>query len=61
LLLDGNGLRLADVIEDELILAVPVMPVKPGTQEMQHEWTDAAAAPVEARPNPFAVLKNVKL
>jgi uncharacterized protein len=60
LLLDAAGLRPADVIEDELILALPVFPVKPGTQEMQREWKDAPAE-VEAKPNPFAVLKNVKL
>ncbi len=60
LLLDAAGLRPADVIEDELILALPVFPVKPGTQEMQREWKDAATE-VEAKPNPFAVLKNVKL
>ena len=60
LLLDPAGLRPADVIEDELILALPVFPVKPGTQEMQREWKDAATE-VEAKPNPFAVLKNVKL
>ena len=60
LLLDAAGLRPADVIEDELILALPVFPVKPGTQEMQREWKDAATE-VAAKPNPFAVLKNVKL
>ena len=61
LLVDAEGLRLADVIEDELILALPVFPVKPGTREMQHEWKEVAATEVEAKPNPFAVLKNVKL
>ncbi len=60
LLLDASGLRPADVIEDELILAVPLIPVKPGTQEMQHEWMDKSPAEAEAKPNPFAVLKNVK-
>ena len=62
LLLDAAGMRPADVIEDELILAMPVFPVKPGTQEMRGEWKDAAAnVEVESKPNPFAVLKNVKL
>lgn len=60
LLLDAAGLRPADVIEDELILALPVFPVKPGTQEMQREWKEGVAADA-AKPNPFAVLKNVKL
>jgi uncharacterized protein len=61
LLLDAAGLRPADVIEDELILAVPIVPVKPGTQEMHREWKDERAAPVEPKPNPFAVLKQAKL
>jgi uncharacterized protein len=60
LLLDASGLRPADVIEDELILAIPVLPVRPGTQEMQHEWKDDGAAEAAAKPNPFAVLKNMK-
>jgi uncharacterized protein len=60
LLLGADGLRPADVIEDELILALPVFAVKPGTQEMQCEWKDVAAD-AAVRPHPFAVLKNVKL
>lgn len=60
LLLDQAGLRPADVIEDELILALPLVPVKPGTQEMQREWK-GDEADAEAKPNPFAVLKKVTL
>jgi uncharacterized protein len=62
LLLDSAaGLRPADVIEDELILAVPIVPVAPGTQEMHHEWKDERAEEPVAKPNPFAVLQQVKL
>ncbi len=57
LLLDVAGLHAADVIEDELILALPLVPVKPGTQELQREWKDDAAE-ADAKPNPFAVLKK---
>lgn len=60
LLLDEAGLRPADVIEDELILALPIVPVKPGTQEMQREWKGEMAAVTELKPNPFAVLKKAK-
>ncbi|HEY8012011.1 MAG TPA: YceD family protein [Rudaea sp.] len=60
LLLDAAGLRPADVIEDELILAVPIVPVKPGTREMQREWKDEGAAEDEPKPNPFAALKKAK-
>lgn len=56
-LLDPAGLHPADLIEDELILALPLVPVKPGTQELQREWKEDAAE-AEAKPNPFAVLKK---
>jgi len=50
------------VIEDELILALPVVPVKPGSAPAAHSWGEPE--PVheeEAKPNPFAVLKNMKV
>ena len=57
LVVDGQ-LDLADVIEDELILALPVVPLKPGAPL---EWSDAADEAVEEqRPNPFAVLGALK-
>ncbi|HEY0229896.1 MAG TPA: YceD family protein [Dokdonella sp.] len=59
LLVPDGQLDLADVIEDELILALPVVPLKPGAPL---EWKDG---PVdedagEQRPNPFAVLGSLK-
>jgi uncharacterized protein len=60
LLLDAAGLRPADVIEDELLLALPLVPTKPGTRAVEREWTRAGREEqVAARPNPFAVLKKV--
>lgn len=65
LLVHGDGeMILADVIEDEVILALPLVPRKPdlaGTDE----WTwssDAERAPVQAesKPNPFAALAQLK-
>lgn len=58
LIVDGQ-LSLADVIEDELILALPVVPMKPGAPL---EWHDAADSdPAEEEPvNPFAVLGKLK-
>lgn len=55
---DGQ-LDLADVIEDELILALPVVPLKPGAPL---EWKDPSAddSVGEQRPNPFAVLGTLK-
>lgn len=60
LLVDDSGeLRPLDLVEDELILAVPVVPVMPGTEVVEREWADGG--PVEAeRPNPFAALAALK-
>ena len=62
-LLTAEGvLKLADVVEDELILAVPAIPVKPGSDYVERSWGDAEAEP-EATPrkNPFEALKNIKI
>lgn len=58
LLVDQAGLHPVDVIEDELILALPLVPVKPGTREIEREWAQEGEREVEAKPNPFAVLKK---
>ena len=59
LLVADGQLDLADVIEDELILALPVVPLKPGAPL---EWKDAPVDEEadEQRPNPFAVLGSLK-
>lgn len=60
LLVDESGdLGPLDLVEDELILAVPVVPVMPGTEAVEHEWADGARSEPE-RPNPFAVLAALK-
>ena len=59
LLVADGGLSVADVIEDELILALPVVPLKPGAPL---EWKDHADD-VESeprQPSPFAVLGSLK-
>ena len=45
-------------MEDELILAVPVVPVAPGTEAVERDWT----APEEEtqRASPFAALSSLK-
>lgn len=59
LLVPDGQLDLAGVVEDELILALPVVPLKPGAPL---DWSDApaGAAVEEERPNPFAVLGALK-
>jgi uncharacterized protein len=59
LLAPEGEISIADVIEDELILALPVVPLKPGEPL---EWNDPLADDEveEPEPNPFAVLGKLK-
>jgi uncharacterized protein len=57
---DSGELRTLDLVEDELILAVPVVPVMPGTEVVDREWGSPAAAAETERPNPFAALASLK-
>lgn len=58
----GEDARLhpAELIEDELILAVPVVPVKPGTEAVEVQWTADVEEAEDERPNPFAALSALK-
>lgn len=59
LLLDASGeLNPAGLVEDELILAVPVVPIDPASAEIEAEWPDEAEE--EEKPNPFAALAALK-
>lgn len=61
LLTPDGSLHLADVVEDELILAVPAVPVKPGTEYVERGWGDDEDKETQAPPeNPFAALKKIK-
>ena len=59
LLVPDGQLAIADVIEDELILALPVVPLKPGAPL---EWNDPPGEAPEsaATASPFAVLGSLK-
>lgn len=61
LLVPADGmLRPADLVEDELILAVPVVPMKPGTEQAEQDADWPATADDEVQANPFAVLAALK-
>jgi len=61
LLVESGELNLAEVIEDELILSVPVVPVAPGSEDKAAYSTDPeAGAGVEEKPSPFAALAKLK-
>ncbi|MBS0224867.1 MAG: DUF177 domain-containing protein [Proteobacteria bacterium] len=54
----SDSISPRDLIEDELILVVPAIPVKPGTEAMEAEWSpDKEEA---ASVNPFAALAAFK-
>ena len=54
---DG-ALRPAELIEDELILAVPVVAISPGSEAMARDWP--ASEDEMAQANPFAALVELK-
>jgi uncharacterized protein len=56
LLIADGTVNPADVIEDELILALPVVPLKPGAPL---EWHDEGVEE-DSEPNPFADLAKLK-
>jgi uncharacterized protein len=59
LLLAGSAeLHPAELIEDELILALPVVPIDPESEELAAEWQPAEVDP--DKPNPFAALAALK-
>ena len=61
LLVAGDGgLRLSDVIEDELILALPIVPTKPGAEEAGEIVFTTENAEARVREHPFAALVSLQ-
>lgn len=59
LLLGADGeLNPAGLVEDELILAIPVVPIDPDAPEVMANWPADAAE--DEKPNPFAALAALK-
>ncbi len=58
----GGELNLLELVEDELILALPAFPVKPGSTEVEAVCNDpeAEVEVEEPRINPFAALAALK-
>lgn len=55
---DDGLLRPAEMVEDELILAVPLVPVRPGSEALERDWP--AQPDEQASANPFAALAALK-
>lgn len=59
LLVPEDGmLRPVDLVEDELVLAVPLVPVDPSSEAVEREW--AADEEEVAKTSPFAALASLK-
>ncbi|CEI00181.1 DUF177 domain-containing protein [Xanthomonas citri pv. durantae] len=59
LLVPEDGmLRAVDMIEDELVLSVPVVPVAPGSEAIDAEWVPTQEE--QDRASPFAALAALK-
>lgn len=57
-LADDGLLRPAALVEDELILAVPLVPVQPGSESVERDWP--VTEEEDVRTNPFAALAALK-
>jgi uncharacterized protein len=55
---DDGMLRPADLVEDELVLAVPLVPVAPGSEAVEQDWP--ATEEEMSKANPFAALAALK-
>src|SRR5579885_754308 len=60
LLLENGTLQPAQVIEDELLLALPAFPVKPGSEAVAEEPDEKAQDVPPVADNPFAILRELK-
>ncbi|UNK44147.1 YceD family protein [Luteimonas sp. S4-F44] len=59
LLVPEDGmLSPATLVEDELILAVPLIPAAPGSETVERDWP--VSTEEETRVNPFAALADLK-
>ncbi|HEV57701.1 MAG TPA: metal-binding protein [Phycisphaerales bacterium] len=65
LLVEDEALMLIDLIEDELLLVMPLAPMHPEQQDcvgrdLREFDPESVGEPVEEKDNPFAVLKTLK-
>ncbi|HEX7369823.1 MAG TPA: YceD family protein [Rhodanobacteraceae bacterium] len=64
LLLENGTLQLRRVIEDELLLALPLVPIKPGSEMLEGDWNTPGFKPQDAEQgeavtHPFADLRQL--
>ena len=54
---ESGEMQAIDLVEDELILALPVVPINPDSELPSQEWHEE---PEEEKQNPFGVLSQLK-
>ncbi len=59
-LLSDQPIRLIDLVEDELILSLPLVPAAPESETMHQTGQDASKAETTERQSPFAMLASLK-
>ncbi|MEE2732719.1 MAG: YceD family protein [Pseudomonadota bacterium] len=59
-MLEEEEIPLAELLEQELILALPIVAYHSACEPYPYEGKEAAEAAVEEKPNPFAVLEQLK-
>lgn len=57
---EDGALHPAQLIEDELILALPMVPIAPGSEPVGREWQAPENIEEAAAPRPFAALAALK-
>ena len=60
LVTDSGELRPVELIEDELILALPVVPIDPDSTEPDLGWNGEEEVAEDEKPHPFAALAGLK-
>jgi uncharacterized protein len=60
LMLTGEPTRIANVVTDEVLLALPIVPVHADLTECRMPETEFSPADGEGKQNPFAVLEQLK-
>lgn len=55
---EDGMLHPADLVEDELVLAIPVVPVAPGSEAVERDWSPEQEEVAKA--SPFAALASLK-
>jgi uncharacterized protein len=57
LLVDGEPLKTVEVIEDEVLLLIPAVPVHSGAERCESGYRNQ---PLPAKDNPFSILEKLK-